>query len=98
MLIYVANFPTRRIQAWNSLLVARAIENQSYTLGVNRTGIDGLGIEYPGESCVIDFEGNTIISKANEDGVLIAELDLEKQKLFRKNYPFLNDQDTFELR
>ncbi len=97
LLIYVANFPTRRIHAWNSLLVARAIENQSYTIGVNRIGTDGMDIDYPGESCVIDYEGNTIIRKANEDAVIFAELDLEKQQRFRNNFPFLNDQDAFSL-
>ena len=97
LLLYIANFPTRRVHAWNSLLVARAIENQSYTIGVNRIGTDGMGIEYPGESCVIDFEGKTLVRKADEEAILYAELDLSRQQIFRENFPFLKDQDMFSI-
>ncbi|MFZ4543035.1 MAG: amidohydrolase [Saprospiraceae bacterium] len=98
LLIYIANFPTRRIHAWNSLLIARAIENQSYTIGVNRVGTDGKGIDYSGESCVIDFEGNTIIRESADAAVLIAEMDIDQQSSFRRSLPFLRDQDAFVLK
>ncbi len=97
VLIYVANFPSARSHAWNSLLVARAIENQSYTFGVNRIGNDGNGLSYQGDSCCIDFQGNIISSLVNRQGCETVEIDLDKQNDFRAKFPFLKDMDAFSI-
>ena len=97
LLIYVASWPKVRINAWNCLLKARAIENLSYTIGVNRIGIDGNQLEYSGQSQTIDFLGNELISLTETEGFLIATLDLEMQNETRKKLNFLNDKDAFVL-
>lgn len=98
LLIYVANFPERRIKAWNCLLIARAIENQCFTIGVNRVGADGNGIMHSGDSCVIDFEGNTIFHKSEaQECVFSCHLDKGALHKFRQNLPFLEDKDKFNL-
>ena len=61
LLIYVANWPERRVLAWKQLLIARAIENQCYVVGVNRTGNDGNEIYHSGDSAIIDFKGENIL-------------------------------------
>ncbi|RYY72069.1 MAG: amidohydrolase [Chitinophagaceae bacterium] len=98
LLLYVANWPTARITAWNTLLKARAIENMCYTIGVNRIGEDGNHHPYPGHSQAIDFLGNSIIESSEKETILIAEL--EKQQLLetRKKLGFLNDRDAFEIK
>ncbi len=96
LLIYIANFPTRRIHAWKTLLLARAIENQCFTIGVNRVGTDPMA-DYNGESCLVDYEGNLIFSKSDKEIVATFSLDLEAQQGFRQKLPFLKDQDTFLL-
>lgn len=61
LLIYVANWPKTRINAWDTLLKARAIENMSYTIGVNRLGVDGTNLEYVGHSQIVDYLGNSVL-------------------------------------
>lgn len=98
LLIYVANWPERRNTAWNQLLIARAIENQSYVIGVNRVGDDGNNINYAGESAAIDFKGETLTSfRAYEE--MTETIKLSKQNLidFRKHFPFEKDADEFEI-
>ncbi len=98
LMIYVANFPTKRAGAWNQLLPARAIENQCFVAGVNRVGTDGLGIDYPGDSAVYNFEGERKLhlgDKPCQGGVLLQKSELE---IYRRAYPFLNDRDTFLLK
>ncbi len=97
-LIYIANWPSVRSLAWTSLLQARAIENQSYVIGVNRVGLDGNNIEYSGDSRVFDFTGaRRDTFKANE--VQIQEIDLNINELeeFRKKVPSGMDSDDFKL-
>jgi omega-amidase len=97
LLIYVANWPTARVHAWRTLLQARAIENQSFVIGVNRTGIDGRGLEYPGESMVVDPLGAPLqVLGASEE---IYSLILERGKLddIRMKFPFLRDADSFQI-
>ena len=98
VLIYVANWPKTRITAWDALLKARAIENMSYTVGVNRTGDDNNKLEYNGHSQVVDFLGNYILNPIETKGTFIVELNKTELLVARKKFNFLNDQDRFELK
>jgi len=99
VLIYVANWPERRISAWKQLLPARAIENQSYVVGVNRIGKDGSGVEHPGESAVINYRGEKISStESNKQSVETISLSYSDLENFRKLHPFHLDADEFELK
>lgn len=97
ILIYVANWPKPRINAWDILLKARAVENMSYVIGVNRVGADA-NLEYTGHSQVVDFLGNYIIEPQTIEGVFITEFNKEKLLETRKKLNFLNDRDAFEIR
>lgn len=96
LMVFCANWPQKRAMAWNSLLPARAIENQCYVAGVNRIGLDGLGIPYVGDSAVFDFEGNRMAYA--DQGKQVAGASLDKQALFafRRAYPFWKDRDEFQ--
>jgi len=98
LLIYVANWPKPRINAWDTLLQARAIENMSYVIGVNRIGEDQKGHLYPGHTAVYDGLGNCISvkSKMSESGIS-AKLNFQEQQELRKQLRFLEDQDNFDL-
>lgn len=97
LLIYIANWPNKRSEAWKSLLRARAIENQAYTVGVNRVGLDEKQLQYSGDSTVIDYAGSVLYQVSEvEDGFSIT-LSWEKQEEFRQKLPFLADQDSFEI-
>nr|WP_299170603.1 amidohydrolase [uncultured Allomuricauda sp.] len=96
-LLYVANWPTPRIQAWNALLKARAIENMAYCIGVNRVGSDGLGYEYSGHSAVYDVLGNQVAYSEKEE-VVYATLDKEHIISTREKLKFLDDRDAFTLK
>jgi predicted amidohydrolase len=98
LLLYVANWPKPRINAWDALLKARAIENMCYTIGVNRIGEDANQLEYPGHSKVIDYLGDTMVDCENELGVFIFELDKNNQQEAREKFNFLYDRDDFEIR
>ncbi len=93
---YLANFPDSRMIVWNTLLVARAIENQAYWIGVNRVGEDANGLHYSGESQVINSRGE-VISKAEpyQEAVLHCTLDYEKLEQFRQKFPLGPDWDRF---
>ncbi len=98
LLIYVANWPEKRNYAWKSLLQARAIENQAWTIGVNRVGKDGNDWYYSGDTSIIEPSGEKIIySCAHEEAVFTTELSHEYLTQIRQTLPFLNDQDAFEL-
>lgn len=96
--LFVANWPKPRIDTWDVLLKARAIENQSYCVGVNRVGIDGNGHEYNGHSQVIDPLGN-ILQKSETETEDIFTVTLSKKNLasIRTEFPFLKDRDLFHL-
>lgn len=97
VLIYVANWPDRRALAWKTLLQARAIENQSYVIGVNRIGKEGEAINYSGDSSVIDPLGNILYRKENEADTAIITLNYEEMVKIRRQFPFLRDADKFSL-
>jgi len=98
LIILVANWPERRAHAWNTLLNARAIENQSYVIGVNRVGKDGSDFLYAGDSAVIDAMGKYIAqAKPFTDELIYATISLSALQSIRKNLPFYEDRDGFEL-
>ncbi|MBE8727298.1 amidohydrolase [Flavobacterium hungaricum] len=97
LLLYVANWPKVRTNAWDALLKARAIENLSYTIGVNRTGLDANNYEHIGHSQVVDFLGNYILEPQEKNGVFIVELDKNSLYETRKKLDFLSDRDNFEI-
>lgn len=97
VLVYTASWPIKRIETWKTLLKARAIENQSYVIGVNRIGTDGNGLIYSGQSMIIDFKGNVIVDAHDTEGYFSAELSLAKLHDFRNHYQFLEDGDGFEM-
>lgn len=92
LLAYVANWPRPRIGQWESLLSARAIENQAYTIGVNRLGVDANGYEYNGQSRVVDFSGQLVLDCGDTEGLYTVELDIEAMYKYRAKLPFLKDQ------
>ncbi|MBK0369795.1 amidohydrolase [Flavobacterium agrisoli] len=98
VLLYVANWPTVRIKAWDVLLQARAIENVCYAVGVNRVGLDGHGYEHTGHSQVHDCLGEPVLVPQEAEGVFIVDLDKKVLEDTRKNKAFLKDQDDFSLR
>lgn len=98
VLIYVANWPKSRIQAWDILLKARSVENMCYAIGVNRTGFDNNNFEHDGHSQAVDFMGNYALEPQETEGVFIVELNKEKLVETRKKLGFLNDRDSFELK
>ncbi len=97
VLIYVANWPERRIHAWKTLLNARAIENQCYVIGVNRTGKDGNDYNYSGNSTVIDAMGEVLYEKEHEEDIYTITLSKEKLQETRTKLPFLKDADDFSI-
>lgn len=97
VLIYVANWPKPRINAWDILLKARAVENMSYAIGVNRIGMDENELEYVGHSQAVDFLGNYLLEAQETDGVFIVELDKEKLLETKNKLAFLEDKDQFRL-
>ncbi|MEE2772239.1 MAG: nitrilase-related carbon-nitrogen hydrolase, partial [Bacteroidota bacterium] len=98
LLIYVANWPEKRVNAWDALLKARAIENMSYCVGVNRTGEDGDGYVYNGHSAAYDSLGKDL-TEVERDGVFTSELSLDRSHLqeTRSKLRFLQDRDRFTL-
>lgn len=97
VLLYVANWPERRSHAWKTLLCARAIENQCYVIGVNRTGMDGNEIYHSGNSLVIDPLGEVLYHMADEEDIFTITLEKEKLEDIRSRFPFIKDADEFRL-
>ena len=98
LLLFVANWPMHRINAWDTLLKARAIENICYVVGVNRIGTDGEDINYSGHSAIFDPLGNSLASNSYlKDIAIKAELNYKELQLLRKKLPFLDDRDSFEI-
>lgn len=97
ILLYVANWPEVRIEAWSTLLRARAIENQAYTIGINRIGLDGNNHQYNGQSAIIDMGGNYLAQGHENESLLIHTLSMEKLQAFRQRFAFWRDADTFTI-
>ena len=97
LLIYVANWPEKRNHAWKTLLTARAIENQSYVIGVNRVGEDGNQISHSGDSMLIDPLGNILFTQAHEEVVHSFELTKDTLNNTRNSFPFWKDADQFNI-
>jgi len=96
--IYIANWPEARVTAWDTLLGARAIENQCYVIGVNRIGTDGKGISYNGHSIVRGPKGEALTTENNEStGWITATLSLDSLADYRAKFPVFMDSDRFDL-
>ena len=99
LLIYVANFPQRRIIDWDILLQARAIENQAYVCGVNRVGVDGLGIDYDGHSALLDFKAKPLLEFfENKTSIQTADINVETLEIYRQKFKVWKDADQFEIK
>lgn len=97
LLLYVANWPAPRRNAWNILLQARAIENLSYVVGVNRVGEDGNQNAYTGDSAVIDFKGDVLFRQTDAETVHQQTLSLDELRTFRERFPANLDADAFTI-
>lgn len=96
-ILYVASWPTPRVEAWKALLRARAIENQCYVIAVNRVGKDPY-CEYCGGSAIIDPYGHTLAACTDgQEECAEATVDMEELEAFRKKFPVLDDADDFSL-
>ena len=95
--IGVANWPDTRIDAWDTLLRARAIENQAYVVAVNRIGDQPGGLQYNGHSALIGYDGAIQDFNANEEVMIHGILDKEEMYKYRREFNFLADRDAFEL-
>lgn len=97
LLLYVANWPSRRQIAWETLLRARAIENLAYVVGVNRTGTDGNDLPYAGGSAIIEFTGNALADLGDQIATATVALEMRPLESFREHFPFHIDADKFSL-
>lgn len=97
VLLYVANWPEKRNHAWKTLLTARAIENQCFTIGVNRVGLDGNNIAHSGDSMVVGPLGEILYHCAYEEDVFHISLQKEELNNTRDRFQFLKDADDFTI-
>lgn len=98
LLLFVANWPVKRIKAWDTLLKGRSIENMSYTIGVNRTGTDANQYQYSGNSLIVDYLGEELSSlPKNNVGIVSATICKKRQNALREKLGFLNDMDSFSI-
>lgn len=96
-LLFVANWPEPRTSAWSALLRARAIENQCFVIGVNRSGRDPRGFEYIGGSAIFDPLGETVLDLGTKENSACATIDIDLVKTVRTRLPFQQDADNFDL-
>jgi len=97
LLIVVANWPEKRSLHWRTLIPARAVENQSYVIGVNRVGHDGNEVYHSGDSTCIDPNGNVVYYKRDEEDVYTFTINREELIKTRRVFPFLKDADNFDI-
>jgi predicted amidohydrolase len=97
LMIYVANWPAVRCYPWRVLLQGRAVENLAYVVGVNRIGADGNGIEYRGDSLVLDYKGEVLVDHQSEADLRTQILDLDSLNHFKAKFPAWMDADNFSL-
>lgn len=98
VLLYVANWPEKRSHAWKTLLTARAIENQCFTIGLNRVGLDGNNINHSGDSMVVGPLGEILYHCAHEPDIFHITLQKEELSKTREQFPFWKDADFFDIR
>ena len=98
VLLYVANWPKPRRHAWSTLLKARAIENLSYAIGVNRIGLDGNGHAYSGDSAIINFKGEPLFEEAEKEVIHTQVLSYDHLTAFTTAFPAHLDADAFDLK
>lgn len=97
LLLFVANWPAARRNAWRTLLRARAMENLSYVLGVNRVGRDGNGLDYAGDSVALDFLGEPLVECGRQPQVVTAICSAVELATYRSKFPAHLDADAFRL-
>lgn len=98
LLICVANWPASRKKAWDTLIKARAIENQCYVIASNRIGTDAHALIYEGGSDIIDFKGDSILAAEEPNNIILtATINLPSLREFRTKFPFINDADNFTI-
>lgn len=97
LVLCVANWPAARQQAWDTLVRARAIENQSFLAAVNIVGRDGNGVDYSGGSVVVDPEGRTLTAAGSDEGVFTATIEKTALDAYRQQFPAWQDADDFTL-
>jgi predicted amidohydrolase len=97
IIFYIASWPAARVSAWDALLPARAIENLSYSIGVNRVGIDGNGINYVGHSAAYDFKGDKIADLAQSEEIKVVLFSAATQDAYRTKFPAWRDADSFQI-
>lgn len=97
LLLIVANWPERRSMHWRTLIPARAVENLSYVIGVNRVGHDGNEVYHSGDSMCIDPNGKTVYYKPNDEDLYTFSISKDEVVKARRLFPFLKDADTFKL-
>ncbi len=97
LLLYVANWPERRSHHWRQLLIGRAIENQCYVVGVNRCGTDGAGLDYSGDTAVVDFNGKQLYQVSDTEAIFTISLSQEMLRSYKERLQFLGDKDNFEI-
>ncbi len=97
VLIYVANWPASRTEVWETLLKARAMENQCFCIGINRTGSDGMGVDYAGRSMAVNYKGQVLNKVSGEQSIETISLNLPELQKFRDSFPAYLDADEFEL-
>lgn len=96
-LIYIASWPARRAHAWKTLLPARALENQAYVVGLNRTGTDGNNLLHSGDSTLYGPDGMSLWEAGEKPQIHTLTLSYEVLQDFRQQFPFLRDADAFSL-
>jgi predicted amidohydrolase len=97
VLMYVANWPSARREQWLALLRARAIENQCFCIGLNRTGIDGNNYRYSGDTVVFNVLGETIYQAGTEEEIINIELNMRDLEKYRNYFPVLKTIDKFKF-
>lgn len=98
IIVNVANWPAVRRNVWDTLLKARAMENQAYVIGVNRIGADGKGVAHSGGTVALDFLGETLAqAEDNKEEIIYAEIEIEKLNQFKDKFPAFLDADSFEI-
>lgn len=98
LILLVANWPTPRVEQWETLVKARAIENQCYIAAINRVGEDGKGIPYSGRSMMVDPRGEALVAARHQETSILAELSQDRLNYYRERFPFWMDADEFEMK